>query len=52
LSNKPKKPSDKPFFIQNLNFKLKTSQKPIDKLKKPIDKPENPLGFQSPKFEN
>jgi hypothetical protein len=50
LSNKSEKPSDKPFFIQNLNFKLKTSQKPIDKLKKPTDKPEKAAWFSIPKI--
>jgi hypothetical protein len=45
-SNKPKKSSDKPFFIQILNFKLKTARKSIDKPENPTDKPEKPLGFQ------
>jgi hypothetical protein len=38
-SNKPKKSSDKPFFIQILNFKLKTARKSIDKPENPTDKP-------------
>jgi hypothetical protein len=51
FKQKPEKPNDKPeklvglpFFIQILNFKLKTDRKPIDKLEKLLD-------FHFPKFQ-